>query len=129
MLSETPTSAASAGMVAAATAAAKRRRFMMKLLWLGCVNTPWLFLTEDLIERAATESCISGQPYEVGRDDGTTAVSRRWLRRLAWFRLFNKEAGLDSLCAQACPRCQELRVGHIWTSRASAWEQDLNRPA
>jgi len=97
---------------------------MMKLLLLRLVNAPWLFLTEDFMERAATASSVSGQPYEL------ECVTVQW-RRDDWRdpELSNKEDGLDSLAAEACPRCQELLVGRIWTIRASAWDQDINRPS
>lgn len=45
--------------------------------------------TEDFIERAATESSISGQPYEVRCNGGATVTSSQWLRdELARFRTF-----------------------------------------
>ena len=45
--------------------------------------------TEDFIERAATASSLSGQPYSVKCNGGATATSRQWLRdELARFRLF-----------------------------------------
>ena len=45
--------------------------------------------TEDFIEMAATESSISGQPYEVRCQGGATVTSNQWLRaELARFRTF-----------------------------------------
>lgn len=43
----------------------------------------------DFIERAATESSFSGQPYKVRCNDGATVTSNQWLRNeLARFRTF-----------------------------------------
>ena len=36
--------------------------------------------TEDFIERAATESSFTGQPYEVKCNGGATITSNQWLR-------------------------------------------------
>ena len=45
--------------------------------------------TEDFIERAATESSFTGQPYEVKCNGGATITSNQWLRdELARFRSF-----------------------------------------
>ena len=45
--------------------------------------------TEDFIERAATESSFSGQPYMVKCNGVTTVTSNQWLRNeLARFRTF-----------------------------------------
>lgn len=45
--------------------------------------------TEDFIEKAATESSFSGQPYNVRCNGGTTVTSNQWLRdELARFRTF-----------------------------------------
>lgn len=45
--------------------------------------------TEDFIERAATESSLSGQPYVVKCNGVTTVTSSQWLRdELARFRTF-----------------------------------------
>jgi len=45
--------------------------------------------TEDFIEKAATESSFSGQPYNVRCNGGTTVTSKQWLRdELARFRTF-----------------------------------------
>lgn len=45
--------------------------------------------TEDFIERAATESSFSGQPYAVRCNGGTAVPSAQWLRaELARFRAF-----------------------------------------
>jgi hypothetical protein len=45
--------------------------------------------TEDFIDKAATESSISGQPYEVRCKGGATVRSNQWLRdELARFRTF-----------------------------------------
>lgn len=43
--------------------------------------------TEEFIERAATESSFSGQPYKVRCNGGATVTSNQWLRaELAHFR-------------------------------------------
>ncbi|MDL2336894.1 MAG: DUF5329 domain-containing protein [Pseudomonadota bacterium] len=43
--------------------------------------------TEDFIERAATKSSLSGQPYEVTCGDGAAVSSKQWLRdKLAQLR-------------------------------------------
>ena len=45
--------------------------------------------TEDFIEKAATGSSISGQPYQVKCSDGVAVTSNQWLRdELARFRKF-----------------------------------------
>ena len=45
--------------------------------------------TEEFIERAATESSFSGQPYEVSCNGGATVTSKQWLSdELARFRTF-----------------------------------------
>jgi len=45
--------------------------------------------TEDFIEKAATESSFSGQPYEVRCNGSATLTSKQWLRdELARFRMF-----------------------------------------
>ncbi len=44
------------------------------LLARNLINT-----TEDFIERAATESSFSGQPYQVRCNGGETVASSRWL--------------------------------------------------
>jgi uncharacterized protein DUF5329 len=45
--------------------------------------------TEDFIERAATESSFSGQPYKVRCNGGVTVTSKQWLRdELERFRMF-----------------------------------------
>ena len=45
--------------------------------------------TEDFIERAATASSLSGQPYEVRCGGNATVTTNRWLRdELARFRAF-----------------------------------------
>lgn len=45
--------------------------------------------TEDFIERAATESSFSGQPYKVRCNGGAPVTSNQWLRdELARFRTF-----------------------------------------
>jgi Family of unknown function (DUF5329) len=45
--------------------------------------------TEDFIEKAATKSSFSGQPYEVRCNGGATVTSNQWLRNeLARFRTF-----------------------------------------
>jgi hypothetical protein len=45
--------------------------------------------TEDFIEKAATKSNISGQPYKVRCNSGVTVTSNQWLREeLVHFRAF-----------------------------------------
>ena len=45
--------------------------------------------TEQFIERAASESSITGQPYQVRCNGGATATSSQWLRdELARFRTY-----------------------------------------
>lgn len=45
--------------------------------------------TEQFIERAATESSLSGRPYEVRCNGGATVTSSQWLRdELARFRTY-----------------------------------------
>ncbi len=54
------------------------------LLARDLINT-----TEEFIERAATESSFSGQPYEVRCAGGATVASSQWLRdELARFRTY-----------------------------------------
>ena len=44
--------------------------------------------TEDFIERAATKSSFTGQPYEVRCNDGAIVSSNQWLRyELTRFRM------------------------------------------
>ncbi len=45
--------------------------------------------TEDFIEKAATKSSFSGQPYKVRCNGDATVTSNQWLRdELARFRMF-----------------------------------------
>ena len=45
--------------------------------------------TEQFIERAATQSSLSGQPYEVRCNGGASVTSNQWMRdKLAHFRTF-----------------------------------------
>jgi|ERR1017187_2173569 hypothetical protein len=45
--------------------------------------------TEQFIDRAATESSLSGQPYEVRCNGGAAVTTKQWLRdELARFRTF-----------------------------------------
>jgi len=54
------------------------------LMAINLINT-----TEDFIERAATESSFSGQPYEVRCNGGAPVTSKQWLRdELLRFRTF-----------------------------------------
>jgi len=47
--------------------------------------------TEDFIEKVATQSSLSGQPYKVRCRDGATVTANQWLRaELARFREFNR---------------------------------------
>jgi hypothetical protein len=47
--------------------------------------------TEDFIEKAATQSSLSGQPYQVRCQDGETVTTNQWLHaELVRFRAFNK---------------------------------------
>lgn len=48
-----------------------------------------IYTTEEFIERAATESSFSGQPYEVRCNGGAPVTSNQWLRvELARFRTY-----------------------------------------
>ncbi len=48
-----------------------------------------IITTEDFIEKAATKSSFTGQPYEVRCGDGVTVSSNQWLRtELTRFRTF-----------------------------------------
>jgi hypothetical protein len=48
--------------------------------------------TEDFIEKVATQSSLTGQPYKVRCPDGATVTSNQWLHaELARFRQFNKK--------------------------------------
>jgi hypothetical protein len=48
--------------------------------------------TEDFIEKVATQSSFSGQPYKVRCQNGATVATNEWLRvELARFRAFNKK--------------------------------------
>ena len=45
--------------------------------------------TEQFIERAATESSLSGEPYQVRCNGGAPVTTNRWMRdKLAHFRTF-----------------------------------------
>ena len=66
------------------TAQAHLRDKYKYLVARNLINT-----TEDFIERAATESSISGQPYEVSCNGGTMVTSSQWLLdELTRFRKF-----------------------------------------
>jgi hypothetical protein len=53
----------------------------------GLINT-----TEDFIEKAATRSSLSGEPYRVRCRDGATVTTNQWLHaELSRFRTFNKK--------------------------------------
>jgi len=58
-----------------------------KYKWLvlrGLINT-----TDDFIERAATKSSLSGNPYEVRCNGGALVTSNQWLHNeLARFRTY-----------------------------------------
>ena len=85
--------------------------------------------TEEFIERAATESSFSGQPYEVRCHGGTTVTSNQWLHdELARFRMLQQKVGLDSVGTEGYPRRHALRAGRIWISRVSALNQNPNHP-
>ena len=48
-----------------------------------------IYTTEDFIEKAATESNLSGQPYLVSCNGGASMTSKQWLlEELARFRMF-----------------------------------------
>ena len=69
---------------------------------------------EDFIEKVATQSSFSGQPYKVRCRDGATARSNQWLHaELVRFREFNKK-----------PASSLLESGPIWRSIILL---DLNR--
>jgi hypothetical protein len=58
-----------------------------KYKWLAARNL--INITEDFIERAATESSLSGLDYKVKCNGGATMTSNQWLRtELARFRTF-----------------------------------------
>ena len=58
-----------------------------KYKWLAARNL--INTTEDFIERAATESSLSGLAYKVKCNGGATMTSNQWLRtELARFRTF-----------------------------------------
>ena len=83
--------------------------------------------TEEFIERAATKSSISGNPYEVRCNGGPTVTSSQWLRdELACFR--DKKAGLDSVGTETGLRKRALLAGRAWISAVSALNQDSNHP-
>ncbi len=66
------------------TAQAHLRDKYRYLVARNLVNT-----TEDFIEKAATKSSLSGEPYEVRCNGGATVTSKQWLREeLARFRSF-----------------------------------------
>jgi hypothetical protein len=53
----------------------------------GLINS-----TEEFIEKVATQSSFSGEPYRVRCQDGATVTTNQWLRvELARFRAFNKK--------------------------------------
>jgi hypothetical protein len=53
--------------------------------------------TEDFIEKAATQSSFSGQPYKVRCQDGTTVTTNQWLHtELVRFRAFKQKTSLES---------------------------------
>ena len=52
----------------------------------GLINS-----TEDFIEKVATQSSLSGEPYRVKCQDGAAVTTNQWLRvELVRFRTFNK---------------------------------------
>lgn len=58
-----------------------------KYKWL--VERNQINTTEDFIEKAATQSSLSGKPYSVTCQPGTTIASKQWLREeLARLRTF-----------------------------------------
>lgn len=58
-----------------------------KYKYLGAGNQ--INTTEDFIEKAATKSSFSGQPYGVKCKDGVSVTSNQWLRdELARFRSY-----------------------------------------
>jgi hypothetical protein len=66
------------------TAQAHLRKKYIYLLENELINS-----TEDFIEKAATKSSLSGQPYEVKCDDGVRKTSKQWLvEELAHLRAF-----------------------------------------
>ena len=66
------------------TAQAHLRKKYTYLLENDLINS-----TEDFIEKEATKSSISGQPYEVRCDDGVRKTSKQWLLdELAHLRTF-----------------------------------------
>ena len=66
------------------TAQAHLRDKYKYLVARNLINT-----TEEFIERAATESSLSGHPYEVRCNGGATVTSNQWLHdELGRFRTF-----------------------------------------
>ena len=66
------------------TAQAHLRDKYKDLVKRNLINT-----TEEFIERAATASSLSGQPYKLKCNGGATVTSNQWLRdELARFRKF-----------------------------------------
>ena len=62
---------------------------------------------EDFIERVATKSSLTGEPYQVRCHGGKTATSGQWLLdELARFRTFNKRPTSELLDPR--PACNKL---------------------
>jgi Family of unknown function (DUF5329) len=81
--------------------------------------------TEDFIEKVATQSSLSGQPYKVRCRSGATVTANQWLRaELARFREFNKRP-TSSLSDQGRKgeviRAAEVRVSVAGVRRGSHW--------
>jgi hypothetical protein len=95
----------------------------------GLINS-----TEDFIEKVATQSSFSGEPYRVKCQDGATVTTNQWLRaELARFRASNKKPsssqlfesgvviacnhdgrkrnGLDQDCRNRVDRSRSARIG------------------
>jgi hypothetical protein len=81
---------------------------------------------EDFIEKAATQSSLSGQPYKVRCQDGATMTTNQWLHaELVRFRAFNKRPTsslLESLKRRSTSSLLEsrpIRAGMSYAPNAS----------
>jgi hypothetical protein len=69
---------------------------------------------EDFIEKAATQSSLSGQPYQVRCQDGATMTTNQWLHtELVRFRAFNKRSTSSPL------EPRSIRAGMNYAPNAS----------
>jgi hypothetical protein len=69
--------------------------------------------TEDFIERAATRSSLSGEPYRIRCAGSEEIAADRWLRdELARFRSLNPPPGANPPGPQGAPRQEQRSAGH-----------------